>query len=38
MLVKKDFYVTWLLVYPEFANLRAEPRFRALRQKVGLSN
>ena len=34
---KKDLQATWIFVYPEYASLRSEPRFQALRQKAGLS-
>ena len=36
-LATKDLFSTWCFVYPEFASLRSEPRFQALRQKAGLS-
>jgi hypothetical protein len=36
LFAKKDARATWCMVYPEFASLRTEPRFQALRQKAGL--
>ena len=37
LFAKKDLQATWIFVYPEYASLRSEPRFQALRQKAGLS-